>query len=169
MKNIIYKYQSYLLMVIFSFCCLLLSLAQKSNGKKSKLNEFKWIVGTWKMPLKNGALFEKWKVVNDTIFQSAAYKVKNTGDTIRMESVKIEYKDKSYYYTSTVADQNNQQPVPFKITSHSKTTFTAENPQHDFPQRIVYELKGDGKLYAFIDGKLNGKYIKNEFTYSKIE
>lgn len=133
----------------------------------SKLEPFKSVIATWKTPAKNGSLYESWKVVNDSVFQSKAFMVKNSGDTIVMESVKIEYKQKAYFYTSTVANQNNNQAVPFKITTMSKTGFIAENATHDFPQRIAYEFKNDNQLYAFIDGNFNGKYIKKEFLYEK--
>jgi Domain of unknown function (DUF6265) len=143
------------------------SLAQKKQNKGKQLTEFAWLVGTWKMPAKNGFLYEKWEKVSDSVFKSKAYKIKNTGDTMMMESVTIEVKNGDYYYISTVADQNNQQPVPFKITTLTNHGFIAENKAHDYPQRIAYELQSDGILYAFIDGRFNGKYNKNEFRYSK--
>lgn len=153
-----------LLLVAVLFLNLSFCLAQNES-----LKDFNWIIGTWRMPVKNGFLFEKWAKLNDSVFQSKAYRVKNSGDSVMMESVKIEYKNRSYYYTSTVPDQNNQLPVPFKITSFTKTGFVAENTEHDYPQRISYELKTDGSLYAFTDGKLKDKYMKNEFNYTKVD
>ena len=144
------------------------SLAQQKESKSKLLTEFTWLLGTWKMPAKNGFLYEKWEKVSDSIFKSKAYKIKNTGDTMMMESVTIEVKNGDYYYISTVADQNNQQPVPFKITSLTNHGFIAENKAHDYPQRIAYELQSNGILYAYIDGTFNGKYSKKEFRYSKV-
>jgi hypothetical protein len=44
-----------------------------------------------------------------------------------------------------------------------------ENPQHDFPQRISYTLKGDGKLTAAIAGSKNGKTRRVEFNYQRVK
>jgi len=165
MKKIASHTQQLFLLIILTFFMPSPSQAQKG----STLKDFSWIIGTWKMSMKNGTLFEKWRMINDSVFQSTAFRIKSSGDTVMTESVKIEYKNKSFYYTSTVTDQNNQKPVPFKITSFSQSGFTAENPAHDFPQRISYELKSDGQLYAFIDGKYNGKYGKKEFSYIKVK
>ena len=44
-----------------------------------------------------------------------------------------------------------------------------ENPQHDFPQRISYELKGDGTLLAAIEGTKNGKTRRVEFPYRPVK
>lgn len=137
------------------------------SRSKDKLAVFRWMIATWKSPAKNGNLYEVWNVVNDSTFQSKGFLIKNTGDTLLMESVKIECKQKQFYYTSTVQNQNNQQPVPFKITSVSEKGFTAENAEHDFPQRISYERKSNSQLYAFIDGTFNGKYVKKDFHYEK--
>jgi len=165
-KNLIKKRLFILISTTAFFSYLPVCLAQ---NKKDKLENFNWVIGTWKMPIKNGFLFEKWVKLNDSVFQNKAFRIKNTADTIMMESVKIEFKSNAYYYTSTVPDQNNQIPVPFKITSFSKKGFVAENAEHDFPQRISYELNSEGSLYAFIDGKLKDKYLKNEFTYTRVE
>lgn len=161
-----FKQLLYSVTFIILFCSLSSMIAQMN---KDKLDKFKWIIGTWQMPAKNGSIHENWVVLNDSTFQGRSYKVKNTGDSVILESVRLEYKDGSYYYTPTVSGQNDQQPVPFKITSFSASGFIAENPGHDFPQRISYELKGAKELYAFIDGKINGKYIKNEFNYTKVK
>lgn len=40
-----------------------------------------------------------------------------------------------------------------------------ENPQHDFPQKISYTLKGDGSLVAAIEGTKGGKARRVEFPY----
>ena len=42
--------------------------------------------------------------------------------------------------------------------------FIAENPAHDFPQRIQYRRIGE-KLYASIEGKNGDKYGKINFDY----
>lgn len=136
---------------------------------ETKLDQFKWILGNWKMKVKNGYIYEIWKKENDSTYKGISYNVRETSDTIMLENVDLNYRDNHYYYIPTTANQNNQQPVIFKIVSISPGNFTAENPNHDFPQRISYSLQSDKELKAIIDGKVNGNYRKQEFAFSKVE
>ena len=42
-------------------------------------------------------------------------------------------------------------------TEDKATIFTFANPDHDFPQRIIYRRGTEGWLYATIEGKLKGE------------
>lgn len=161
---------------IVLLCMLTSSFSQKKVDQTEpglpiydKLEQLRWLIGTWKTPGADGILYESWTVVNDSTFEGKAYEVKNSGDTVLSESVKIEYKNKSCYFTPIVSDQNNQQPVPFKMVSISNQGFIAENPEHDFPQRITYMLVSGNHIYAFVDGKVEDKYIKNEYFFQKAD
>lgn len=42
--------------------------------------------------------------------------------------------------------------VPFRLVKMEGKKATFENLQHDFPKRIVYQLKDDGSLFARVEG-----------------
>ena len=44
---------------------------------------------------------------------------------------------------SYIAQPGGGAPVGFRMTAHGATSATFDNPQHDFPQRIVYRRSGD--------------------------
>jgi hypothetical protein len=71
------------------------------------------------------------------------------------------------FYTSTVEDQNNKQPTSFKLTSGNNNVFVFENPQHDFPKRIVYKLISADSLHAYIDDGNNSTKKRQDFYYKK--
>jgi len=51
-----------------------------------------------------------------------------------------------------VAHPNARTPgTDFRLTSVTPTRVVFENPQHDFPKRIVYEKKGENALTAVVD------------------
>lgn len=50
-------------------------------------------------------------------------------------------------------------------TQNNRVVF--ENPQHDFPQRIIYTLQPDGTLRARIEGQVNGKERSKEWTFTR--
>lgn len=123
--------------------------------------------GTWKMSTKRGAIYEEWKKVNEHYLQNRGYMVTGN-DTVTNERVALTNTEDGIFYTSTVEDQNNRQPVAFKLTKAENNMFVFENPKHDFPKRIVYKLATPDSLHAFIDdGTDAGK--KQNFYYKKLQ
>jgi hypothetical protein len=53
------------------------------------------------------------------------------------------------------AQPNGGPPVGFRLIAHDATSATFENPQHDYPQRIRYELWHNDTMWATIS-KLDG-------------
>jgi hypothetical protein len=123
--------------------------------------------GTWVMNTKKGTLCEEWKRAHNTLLTSRAYKTEGK-DTIMTERVQLSMRGVDVYYTSTVADENSGKPVPFKLVSVNGNEFIFSNPEHDFPQRIGYELVSKDSIHAWIDGKYNGKDVKRDFYYKRI-
>lgn len=69
---------------------------------------------------------------------------------------------------SYIAQPGGRPPVPFRATSVTATSATFENPDNDFPQRIVYTLEGD-RLTARIDGTINGQTQAMEWRYQRAQ
>ncbi len=135
------------------------------SGDKKTFKKLYTLEGTWKMNTKRGALCEEWKRVNKNHLQNKGYMVKGK-DTIISERVALTNTKEGIFYTSTVEDQNNKQPVAFKMTGSENNVFVFENPQHDFPKRIVYKLVTADSLHAYIDdGTEAGK--KQNFYYKR--
>jgi hypothetical protein len=122
--------------------------------------------GVWKSTTKKGTLCEEWKKINNDYLQSKGYIIKG-GDTIINERVALTNVGGTVFYTSTVADQNEKKPVAFKMTRVDNKSFVFENPQHDFPKRIVYELVSTDSLHAFIDDGIDGSGHIRHFYYKR--
>jgi hypothetical protein len=143
---------------------LCLSAFYISNDSKT-FKKLYALEGTWKMVTKRGTLCEEWKKVNDHYLQSRGYMVIEK-DTMINERVALTNTEDGIFYTSTVEDQNNKKPIAFKLTRAEDNMFVFENPQHDFPKRIVYKLATADSLHAYIDdGTGAGK--KQNFYYKK--
>jgi Domain of unknown function (DUF6265) len=41
------------------------------------------------------------------------------------------------------------------------------NPQHDYPQRIIYRFTPDGSLNARVEGAVKGKTTSEEWTWKR--
>jgi hypothetical protein len=121
--------------------------------------EFGWLVGTWQEEGKNS--YEVWKE-NSGFLEAESYNKKD-GNKIVTEEIKLIKKGNDFYYVPDVA--GTQGSIKFKITSFGKSNFTAENPAHDFPNKIVYEKIDDAHLKATISDA--NKSISHSFIKIK--
>lgn len=136
------------------------------SGDKKTFKKLYALEGAWKMITKRGNIIcEEWKKINKNYLQNRGYMIKGS-DTIVTERIALTNTKAGILYTSTVEDQNKKQPIAFKMTKNEDNMFVFENPQHDFPKRIVYKLITADSLHAFIDdGTEAGK--KQNFYYKK--
>jgi hypothetical protein len=87
-----------------------------------------------------GSRLETWTKTDRRILTGRGMAV-SYNDTTLLESISLYGDHHSIWYTPVVTDQNNQQPVAFKLVSSKKHKYVFENPGHDFPQRITYHFK----------------------------
>ena len=85
--------------------------------------------------------------------------------TVEFEYLRIEQRADGLYYVAY--PQARCPGTDFKLTRASATEAVFENPQHDFPKRIIYRKTGDDSLTASIDGGENTKAIS--FAYRRIK
>jgi hypothetical protein len=53
----------------------------------------------------------------------------------------------------------------FVLSEAKPDTVTFSNPQHDYPQRIIYRRNPDGSLFARVEGSVNGKQQHENVKY----
>ncbi len=126
------------------------------------------LTGSWKVETKKGFLFEHWYRINDSTMQNKSYRVNGT-DSIPQETVQLKISNGAILYISTVADQNNQQPVTFTLVKKDNGKYIFENKGHDFPQQISYHLRDPNHLDASISGSVNNKYREIPFNFTREE
>lgn len=132
-------------------CCILLGKVAFSQTKLPNILE-----GTWKMEDKDN--YEHWDILNDNSMQGMGYSLKN-GKMRVSEYLQIALRGDTFAYTATVVRQNQGKHIDFLLRSSSDSVFVFENPMHDFPKRITYNLlthdkirveisDGDKKVYS---------------------
>lgn len=121
--------------------------------------EFNWLIGTWQEGQKKS--FETWEVKDNFLF-ATAYIVDRSGNKIITEEIKLIKKEKDFFYVPDVAGP--QGAIEFRITSFGETSFVAENPEHDFPKKIVYKKINEGELVATISAGSNS----TSYSFRKI-
>lgn len=115
-----------------------------------------FLQGTWKM--ENKEIYEHWDKLNDSTLKGFSYELKG-GQMAISEYLDISRIKKEITYTATVLNQNQSKGIDFKLTK-TDSTFTFENPNHDFPKKIVYQKLNDVEIFVQVsDGK------QKEFAY----
>jgi hypothetical protein len=144
------------------------SIGQQSSFSAKDFKPLHGLTGLWKMDTQRGTIYEEWQVKGDGQLSGRSYNVKNN-DTLVLEHVIISLQGDAIFYTPVVRDQNNQQPVPFKLISCNNNRYVFENKEHDYPQRVIYDLVSTNDLRARIEGSKGGKEMGSDFNYTRVE
>lgn len=140
--------------------------ADSDSSQQNKLDQFKWIIGSWQNISSDGELYEIWTKTNDSLYSGYGFMLLNN-DTVFSEKISLQLKGNDLLYIPTVKNQNNGEPVSFKLVSDINGEFVFENKEHDFPQRIIYSNPNPDSLYARVEGDQQGKFHKEEFPMSR--
>lgn len=107
---------------------------------KNDLSELEWLLGTWQRTnVRPGTMaFEKWEKQSERLFTGLGWTMKGT-DTTFVEKLRLEVKANKLFYVADVKE--NATPIYFEITEVSDYGFKSQNPEHDFPKAIEYQLE----------------------------
>jgi hypothetical protein len=138
-----------------------------SSFQTPTLTDISWIAGDWQTaPGGRRQIEEHWTGVagGSMMGVSRTIEVTGAGDkTVEFEYLRIEQRADAIYY---VAHPKARCPgTDFKLTRASATEAVFENPQHDFPKRIIYRKTDDG-LTASIDAGEGTKAMS--FVFKKM-
>lgn len=126
--------------------------------------DLSWIAGDWQTaPGGRSQIEEHWTAAAGESMMGVSRTI--AGDkTVEFEYLRIEQRADGIYY---VAHPKARCPgTDFKLTRASTTEAVFENPQHDFPKRIIYR-KIDGGLTASIDAGEGSKAMS--FVFKKLK
>jgi hypothetical protein len=116
-----------------------------------------WLDGCWTGTVNQRDFREQWSPMRGGVllgFGSTVFQ----GKLQSHEYLRIEPHVDGVYYVAIPSGQKEDAFRLVSITTDDKDTiFTFANPDHDFPQRIIYRRGTGGWLYATIEGKLNGE------------
>jgi len=160
--------------LLFSFVLVLVLISCKKEIKTEapiktyrKLAKAEWFIGEWGNKSAEGELTERWKKENDSVYLGESYFVVGQNDTVFAEHVRLVEANGKLSFIVSVPGQNKELPVSFEMTSATDNQITFENPEHDFPNKIIYNLVEKDSLIAEISGLKNGKPNTEKFVMKK--
>lgn len=133
------------------------------SAEAPTLADISWISGDWQTaPGGRRQIEEHWTAAAGGSMMGVSRTV--AGDkTVEFEYLRIEQRADGIFY---VAHPKARCPgTDFKLTRASATEAIFENPQHDFPKRIIYRKTDDG-LTASIDAGEGSKSVS--FVFKKM-
>jgi hypothetical protein len=134
--------------------------------KAGPLAPLRGFLGLWHQIEGPGLIsYEQWKEVDDRHFAGLSWTLFNAKDTIFSEKIELVAEGEDIFYIPTIKQNNG--PVRFKMKSLVGDTVIFENPEHDFPQIIRYEM-GDTLLNASVSGTKNGEFGEKFFPLKKL-
>jgi hypothetical protein len=141
-------------MMIPVYELLMVTLLQVSPAPPPDVDQLAWMAGSWKSDSGRAVVEEHWTTpsagsmvgMNRTVFG---------GKKVSFEFLRIEARPDGVFY---LASPGGRPPTPFKLMETQKQKVVFENPEHDFPQRVLYWKNGE-ELCARIEGTRQGKTV----------
>ncbi|WDE14024.1 DUF6265 family protein [Thalassomonas haliotis] len=142
------KIISVLLTFFFGFFCSYAD-ARPCNS----LRAVDWLLGSWRGTDGNNVIIESWQKVSPLTYEGLGETRSKASNALKgSESMRLVEMSNHVFYLAKV--RHNELAVAFKLTRCSKRSAVFENPEHDFPQKLHYQLQGEHKLTVTVS---NGK------------
>ena len=138
----------------------------QAPAAKPTLQDLAWIAGHWRIEQGDRLVDEQWMAPAAGLMMGMARNVQ--GGKVREYEFTL-LRQEPNGDILYIASPSKQAETAFKLTSLSGGTAVFENPEHDFPKKIVYERKADGSLLAAIEGPgRDGKPRRVEYPFKRV-
>lgn len=112
----------------------------------------RWFAGCWSGTRGAERFTERWIVADAATMIGTSHTVK--GDALAaFEFLRVVTRDDRLIY---IAQPGGRTPTEFAASAPAAAAIVFENPDHDFPKRIGYQLVDATHLTAWIDGGAAG-------------
>jgi hypothetical protein len=146
------------------FCLLLPPVFAFAQEKTFTINDLAWMTGCWSLNRNGRETTEHWLNPSGGTMLGISRTVAD-GKTVQFEFTQIRQDPSGDIFF--IAKPSGQPEAIFKLIKGSANEVIFENPQHDFPQRVIYRLQGDGSLLGRIEGVSKGKERSVDFPMTR--
>ena len=130
------------------------------------IDELAWLSGCWAAVDQDVGSTEQWMPPAGGTMLGVSRSVRD-GKTLAFEFLRIVEQDDGELVF--IASPSGQNTTSFSMTSFNVREVIFENPDHDFPQRIIYRLISDEDLLGRIEGTIDGAERAVDFPMKKID
>jgi len=149
-------------MLLSALAGALLTSPVVAQGTTPTVADIAWIAGTWSATMGAATVEEHWVLASNAMLGMGRTL---SGDRmVSFEYLRIVAREDGIFY---IAQPNGRSPTEFRLTMSDSTRVVFENPDHDFPKRIVYTRQGDEAMTAWVDSG-EGSNDARSFTYGRV-
>ena len=128
---------------------------------KAVIDDLRWLSGAWVGTRSSGSsIEERWSPPLGGAMLAVSRSVNTSGKMVAFEYLRVIERDGGLVY---VAQPGGKAQTEFVLTELTANLAVFENPRHDYPKRIVYELSADGALSATIGQTKGGTPRRFDF------
>lgn len=141
------------------------SLSIDAVAAEPDVTSLAWLAGCWQAESGEAGSGEHWLPPAGGTMFGVSRTVKN-GKTVAYEFVQVRLNaDGKLVY---IALPSGQKEATFVASAVGANSVTFENPEHDFPQKVIYSLQSDGLLIARIEGTQGAKLRGVDFSMKRV-
>jgi uncharacterized protein DUF6265 len=141
------------------------AVAAEAAGPATDVAALEWMAGRWEGTTDGVAMEEHWLPARGGAMLGVHRDVAG-GRMVSFEFLRIESDAQGIVY---LASPKGRPATPFRLVESGKARAVFANPQHDFPERILYWLGEDGSLHARIEGNQGGKPASEEWAWKRVK
>lgn len=128
---------------------------------KAAIADLAWLSGAWTGKRPTGSSNEeRWSPPLGGAMLAVSRSVNTSGKMFAFEYLRIVERDEGLVY---IAQPGGKTATEFVLTELTPTRAVFDNPRHDYPKRIIYELSAEGGLSATIGFMKGGTPRRFEF------
>ena len=143
----------------------LLPLLSAAAQAEADWSPVAWMAGCWAGDFGEAGTTEQWMAPAGESMLGMSRTVRK-GRTVEHEFLQI--RPDASGRLAYIAKPHNQAEASFPLKSAGDKSVVFENPEHDFPQRILYRLEGEGRLMARIEGERGGQTRGIDFPMRRV-
>ena len=142
---------------------ILLATLTGAQAQGGGVQRLAWLQGCWASAGTDRVVEEQWMAPRGRIMLGSSRSAR--GDAlIGYEFVILREQGDQLAYE---VRPSGQAPTVFLSARLGENSVVFENLEHDFPQRVAYERKGN-ELFAWIEGQRNGQLRRIAYPYKRV-
>ena len=128
------------------------------------ISNLTWLSGCWAYDDQDSGSGEYWMPPAGGTMLAVSRSVRD-GRTVAFEYLRISADDE--HSLTLFASPSGQSHGQFYLASLTDKEIVFENPEHDFPQRIIYRLRDNDRLLGRIEGQTDGQPVAVDFPMTR--
>jgi hypothetical protein len=144
---------------------VILATAFSFSACAAGIEDLRWLRGCWRSDEGGRHVTEHWLDAAGGTMLGVSRTIAD-GKTVAFEYMRIVQEDSGDIYF--VAIPSGQKETRFKLVRSGKHDVTFENPEHDFPHRVIYRLQDGGSLIGRIEGVSKGREKAVDFPLKRV-